>query len=162
MVTNESSCPRPGRNRIEGLDEACADHRASAVTAPARPAKLVKLRDEPRYFRRVKDSGDCRRRGCYRGNCQASHNLVWSRPRKFALRGGSFCVFAGRSLSGRSDGKTLPPSMAAHPCGLHGTRTFAPFLRRPACLLNRKGHLTVALRLTGAEWYSRLVFKTAP
>lgn len=90
MLRDQVGHTRPGRQRVERLDEAGTEHRLSAVTLPARPAERVKLSDQGRYFGRIEDCGDLGRdrAPCYVRTCQASAYLSWSRPRKLQLRGG--------------------------------------------------------------------------
>jgi hypothetical protein len=50
MFGDEGAYARPGRDRVERLDEAGTDECASAVALAACPSKLVKLHDERGHF----------------------------------------------------------------------------------------------------------------
>src|SRR5207247_1562311 len=77
---------------VEALCQGSADEHASAVPFAARPAERVQLRDQVGHFggvENLREVGRDRPR-CYLARCQASSNLVWSRPRRLQSRGGTF------------------------------------------------------------------------
>jgi hypothetical protein len=74
MLRDEVRNPRPRRQRVERLDEACAEQRPCSVALPTRPSERVKIAHECGHFGGDEDGGDfgSDRAPWYLLTCQAS------------------------------------------------------------------------------------------
>jgi site-specific recombinase XerD len=66
MLADEGDRLRPGRDRVQALAECQPDHRADRVAGAARPARSLKLLDQPPDLGRIQES-------CQLGRCRARY-----------------------------------------------------------------------------------------